>query len=83
MHPKEHEEQFTADLLRSMYRLGYIDFPTLDKMIDELQRENIITAGTIGFDTAVSEASFEGRALGDSKAKDDLKVIIKSLMDEK
>jgi hypothetical protein len=37
MHPKEHEEQFTADLLRSMYRLGYIDFPTLDKMIDELQ----------------------------------------------
>ena len=34
---KTHSEQFTADMLRTLYRAGYIDFPTLDRMIDELQ----------------------------------------------
>lgn len=30
-------EQITADLLRKLYRLGVIDFKTLDKLIDKLQ----------------------------------------------
>lgn len=29
-------EQIQADLLRKLYRLGVIDFKTLDKLIDEL-----------------------------------------------
>lgn len=31
-------EQIQADLLRKLYRLGVIDFETLDRLIDELQR---------------------------------------------
>ena len=30
-------EQIQADLLRKLYKLGVIDYDTLDKLIDELQ----------------------------------------------
>jgi len=30
-------EQIQAELLRKLYKLGIIDFKTLDKLIDELQ----------------------------------------------
>ncbi len=49
---------------------------TEKKMMVELDSKDINIVGTIGFDTKVSEAGFEGRALGEAKAKDDLKVII-------
>lgn len=33
----KYQEQKEADLLRTMYRLGLIDFNHLDRIIDELQ----------------------------------------------
>ena len=52
------------------------------KMSDELARKNITAIGTIYFDPQVSEASFEGSPLGDSTARDDMKVITKALLGE-
>ena len=33
----KYQEHIEADLLRTMYRLGLIDFNQLDRLIDELQ----------------------------------------------
>jgi len=52
------------------------------KMIDGLARANVKIIGTVYLDPQISEASFEGRALGDSKAKDDMKAIARALMAE-
>jgi len=55
---------------------------TRQKMIDELNKRSIRTIGTVYYDPQISEAGFEGRAPGDSKAMDDVKVIIKQLLSE-
>jgi CO dehydrogenase maturation factor len=53
------------------------------KMIAELKKKNISVLGTIGFDNEVSEAGFEGRALGEeSRAKNDIKQMMKILLEE-
>ncbi len=53
---------------------------TQQKMMAELSNKEIDIIGTVFFDVKVSEAGFEGRALGESKAKDDLKEIIRALL---
>ena len=52
------------------------------RMIEELNKKNIKYIGTVYFDPQLSEAGFEGTALGDSKAKGDMKRIINLLLDE-
>ena len=55
---------------------------TIEKMTDQLDRDNITIGGIIDFDPKVSEAGFEGRALGESTATDDSKTIIENLLGE-
>jgi CO dehydrogenase maturation factor len=53
------------------------------KMIEELNKKNIAVLGTIGFDNEISEAGFEGRALGgESRTKNDIKQMMKILLEE-
>jgi CO dehydrogenase maturation factor len=52
------------------------------RMIDELNKRNIKTIGTIYYDPQVSEAGFEGRAPDDSKAMEDVRGIIRRMLDE-
>lgn len=52
------------------------------RMIEELNKRNIKTIGTIYYDPQVSEAGFEGRAPGDSKATEDVRGIIRLMLDE-
>jgi CO dehydrogenase maturation factor len=52
------------------------------RMIEELNKRNIKTIGTIYYDPQVSEAGFEGRAPGDSKATEDVRGIIRQMLDE-
>jgi len=53
------------------------------KMIDELGKKEIAVTGTIGLDNEISEAGFEGRALGgESRAKNDMKQMLKTLLQE-
>jgi hypothetical protein len=49
-------------------------------MTEELDKKKIRSIGTVYFDDEVNEAGFEGTALGDSKATDDVKGIIDSLL---
>ena len=52
-------------------------------MIDELSKKEIAVLGTIGLDNEISEAGFEGRALGgESRAKNDMKQMLKTLLQE-
>jgi len=53
------------------------------KMIDELKKNNISILGTVGFDKEINAAGFEGRALGgESRAKNDIKQMMKVLLEE-
>jgi CO dehydrogenase maturation factor len=52
------------------------------KILEELEKREILPIGTVYLDPVVSEASFEGRALGDSRAKEQMKAIARSLFDE-
>jgi len=52
------------------------------RMIEELNKKNIKTIGTVYYDPQLSEAGFEGTALGDSKATEDMKGITNLLLDE-
>jgi CO dehydrogenase maturation factor len=52
------------------------------RMIEELNKKGIKPIGTVNYDPQLSEAGFEGKALGDSKATEDMKVIIGELLDE-
>jgi len=53
------------------------------KMIDALKKKNIAVLGTIGFDDEINEAGFEGRAVGgESKAKNDIRQMMKVLLEE-
>lgn len=50
------------------------------RMIEELDKKKIRSIGTVYFNDEVNEAGFEGTALGDSKAKDNVKEIIDLLL---
>ncbi len=52
------------------------------RMIEELNKKNIKTIGTICLDPYLSEAGFEGTALGDSKATLDMELITDLLLQE-
>jgi CO dehydrogenase maturation factor len=51
------------------------------RMLEELEKKKISPIGTVYFNDEVNEAGFEGAALGDSKAKDDVRAIIDRLLD--
>jgi CO dehydrogenase maturation factor len=50
------------------------------KLTEELDKKKIRAIGTVYFNDDVNEAGFEGTALGDSKAKDDVKAIVDLLL---
>jgi CO dehydrogenase maturation factor len=52
------------------------------KILDELEKRDILPIGTVYLDSTISEASFEGKALGDSNAKESMKKIVRALFDE-
>ncbi len=52
------------------------------KIAAELDKKKIKSIGTVYFDTQVNEAGFEGTALGDSGAKEEIKKIIRLLLDD-
>ncbi|UCB42559.1 MAG: P-loop NTPase [Dehalococcoidales bacterium] len=53
-----------------------------ERMITELDKKSIRSLGTVYLDPQLSEASFEGTALGHSKAMEDIKEITKLLLNE-
>jgi len=52
------------------------------RMIEELDRKNIKVIGTVYYDPELSEAGFEGRPPGQSKAARDVEAIVKNLFNE-
>ncbi|MBA7651114.1 Iron-sulfur cluster carrier protein [subsurface metagenome] len=52
------------------------------RIIEKLNKKSIKSIGTVYLDAKVSEAGFEGTALGDSQATGDMKGIMKLLLDE-
>ncbi|MDD5289032.1 MAG: P-loop NTPase [Dehalococcoidales bacterium] len=52
------------------------------KMVEELVKKNIKIAGTVFYDPKISEAGFEGKAPGDSKAQEEIRAIVKQLLSE-
>jgi len=50
------------------------------RMVDELRKRKINILGVIYYDSQLAEAGFEGRALSYSKAEEDIRSIIKTLM---
>ncbi|MFC1864711.1 P-loop NTPase [Chloroflexota bacterium] len=52
------------------------------KIIEKFKEKSIKFIGTVYYDLQVSEAGFEGKALGDSKAKEEIKKITRRLLDE-
>ncbi len=53
-----------------------------EKIIEKLKEKSIKFAGTVYYDARVSEAGFEGRVLGDSKAKEEIRKIARRLLEE-
>ena len=54
----------------------------MQKMIEELKLKNIESIGAIYLDNELSEAAFEGRPPGNSRALDDMTAILKMLLEE-
>ncbi len=52
------------------------------KMIKELDRKNIKTLGTVFYDPELNEAGFEGKAITDSKATEDMSAIVNLMLTE-
>ena len=52
------------------------------KIITALAQRNVSQIGAVHLDTEVSEAGFEGTALGESKAKEEMKQIARRLLSE-
>jgi len=50
------------------------------RMVEELEQKGVVSIGTIYYDPELSEAGFEGTPLGDSRALEDVKGIIESLL---
>ena len=55
---------------------------TKQRMVEELDKRRINTIGAVYYDPQIAEAGFDGRALGYSKAAEDIRNIIKRLMEE-
>lgn len=55
---------------------------TQQKMVEELNKRKIKTIGAIYYDPLVSEAGFEGKSPGSSKAMEDVREIIRRIMQE-
>lgn len=55
---------------------------TRRKLVEALALKNISQVGTVHLDPEVSEAGFEGKALGESKAKGEVKDITRRLLNE-
>ncbi len=53
-----------------------------DRIVEKLKEKSIKFVGTIYYDPQISEAGFEGKALGDSKAKEEMEKIARRLLDE-
>lgn len=51
------------------------------RMIEELSQKGVKSIGTVYYDPELSEAGFEGTALGNSRALEDVKVITELLLD--
>jgi len=54
---------------------------TKQRMMDELNKKGIKIIGTVHYDPKISEAGFEGRVPGESKAMEDVRSIVKQLLD--
>ncbi|HEX9897563.1 MAG TPA: P-loop NTPase [Dehalococcoidales bacterium] len=52
------------------------------KMIEELTKRKIQTIGTIFFDLELNEAGFKGTIVNNSRATEDIQVILEQLLDE-
>ncbi|MFC1825091.1 P-loop NTPase [Thermodesulfobacteriota bacterium] len=50
------------------------------KIRDKLREKNIDSLGTIYYNLEVNEAGFEGYAIGDSQAKEDMRSIVRTLL---
>lgn len=48
----------------------------------DLLRKDVWPIGTIYFDSQIIERSFEGKPIGDSQAKEDMKTVVRSLLTE-
>lgn len=55
---------------------------TGQRMIEELNKRKIKVIGTVYYDPQISEAGFEGKAPGNSKAMEDVRGIIRRMLDE-
>jgi len=53
-----------------------------ERIIGKLKEQSIKVVGTLYYDLQVSEAGFEGKALGDSKAKEEMEKIARRLLEE-
>jgi CO dehydrogenase maturation factor len=52
------------------------------KILKELEKKEVLSIGTVHLDPRIQAANFEGKALGDSNAKEDIKKILQRLLDE-
>lgn len=52
------------------------------KMIEELVKKNLKIAGTVFYDPIISQAGFEGKAPADSKAQEEVRGIVKQVLNE-
>jgi CO dehydrogenase maturation factor len=55
---------------------------TRRKMVEALALKNVSQVGTVHLDSEVAEASFEGKSLGDSKARGEVKDFTRRLISE-
>jgi len=53
-----------------------------ERILEELDKKGVTPIGTVYYDPQISEACFEGRALGDCQAVEDIKSIVRSLLTE-
>jgi CO dehydrogenase nickel-insertion accessory protein CooC1 len=52
------------------------------KILSELEKKEIRSIGSIYLDPLINEANFEGKALSDSSAKEDVRKILRRLLEE-
>lgn len=53
-----------------------------EKMAEELGKKEVKVIGTVYYDAKLNEAGFEGKPLGNSRATEDVKAIVKALLSE-
>lgn len=55
---------------------------TAERMRKELNKRGVKVIGTVGYDSQIAEACFEGSSLGQSQAREDVKGIVRQLIEE-